>query len=52
MKEGRPMPRHHNDYKFQSLDYEMRNDLMDRSMRAEDIAKLDGFERRQMDFYV
>jgi len=25
---------------------------MDRSMRAEDIAKLDGFERRQMDYYV
>jgi len=24
---------------------------MERSMRAEDIAKLDGFERRQMDYY-
>ncbi len=40
------MPRHHNDNKFAIYDFDIRNNMMDRSMRAEDIARLDGFERR------
>lgn len=40
------MPRNHNDSKFSNYGFDIGSDIMERTMKAEDISRLDGFERR------